>query len=329
MGGMTTQPGRPRRRLLLVHAHPDDETLATGATMAKYTAEGAHVTLLTCTRGEEGLVLVPELAHLAAAGEGGLGEYRERELAAAMDALGVRDHRFLDTVHLPSDDGRPAPHYRDSGMAWDAGHRAVAAPDTGDDAFARADVDEAGARVAAVVRELRPHVLVTYEPGGGYGHPDHVQAHRAAMRGVELALVGAGPGGAAWTVPKVYWSVLPESVIRSALREAAQRGELPPGWDPDGELPSTVVPDDKVTAVIDGRAFLAQKTAALRAHATQVIVRDGVVDVGDGARQPIVGVEWYQLASGPVAPSSSGQESGGQEPGGQETDLFVGLDTLD
>ena len=317
---MTARAGRSQRRMLLVHAHPDDESLGTGVTMAKYAAEGAHVALLTCTRGEEGVVLVSELAHLAATSHDGLGEYRERELAAAMGALGVRDHRFLDTVRLPSDDGRPAPHYRDSGMAWDARHRAIAAPDTGPEAFARADLDEAAARVAAVVRELRPHVLGTYEPGGGYGHPDHVQAHRVAMRGVELALAGPGPGGAAWTVPKVYWSVLPESVVRSMLREAEQRGQLPPGWDPDGELPSLVVPDGAVTAVIDGQAFLAQKTAALRAHATQVIVRNGVVDIGDGARQPISGSEWYELARGSAAPAV---------PGGQETDLFAGVDDVD
>src|SRR3954471_8861502 len=126
------------RRLLLVHAHPDDETLGNGATMAKYAAEGAHVALLTCTRGEEGLVLVPELEHMAAHRDDRLREHRERELAAAMAELGVADHRFLDTVELPDDDGRPC--YRDSGMAWDGQHRAVPAPDTGPHAFSRADV---------------------------------------------------------------------------------------------------------------------------------------------------------------------------------------------
>src|SRR3954467_5327222 len=112
--------------MLLVHAHPDDETLGNGATMAKYAAEGAQVTLVTCTRGEEGLVLVPELEHLAAPRDDRLGAHRETELAGAMDALGVRDHRFLDTVALPGEE-HPA-HYRDSGMAWDADRRAVAAP---------------------------------------------------------------------------------------------------------------------------------------------------------------------------------------------------------
>ena len=313
---MTATTGDRQRRMLLVHAHPDDETLGNGATMARYAAEGADVTLLTCTRGEEGIILVPELEHLAASRDDGLGGYREKELAAAMAALGVGDHRFLDTVRLPGDAGRPVPHYRDSGMAWGADHSAVAAPDTGPQAFSRADVDEAAARVAAVVRELRPHVLVTYDPGGGYGHPDHVQAHRVAMRGVDLA-GGEGPGGSAWRVPKVYWTVLPESEVRRGLRRAAERGELPPGWDPEGPLPSLVVPDEKITAVVDGHAYLERKTAALKAHATQVIVADGTVSVGDGARQPIVGWETYQLVQGTAVPA---------EPGGRESDLFAGLD---
>jgi N-acetyl-1-D-myo-inositol-2-amino-2-deoxy-alpha-D-glucopyranoside deacetylase len=316
-----TQPeqepaGSTPRRLLLVHAHPDDESLGNGATMARYAAEGHEVVLLTCTRGEEGLVLVPELAHLASDRDDRLGQHREGELAAAMAALGVGDHRFLDTVELPD---APAERYRDSGMAWDPDHRAVAAPDTGPEAFARADVERAAARVAAVVREVRPHALVTYEPGGGYGHPDHVQAHRVAMRGVELA-AGPGPGGGAWQVPKVYWNVLPEGLVRAALTELAARGEAPRGWDPAGPLPSMVVPDEQVTTLVDAEAWLDRKVAALRAHATQVTVDGSIVHVGDGARQPIVGVEFYRLVSGaPAGPFG---------PDGRELDLFAGLDGM-
>jgi N-acetyl-1-D-myo-inositol-2-amino-2-deoxy-alpha-D-glucopyranoside deacetylase len=304
------------RRLLLVHAHPDDETLGNGATMARYAAEGVDVTLLTCTRGEEGLVLVPELQHLAAHREGGLGRYRETELAAAMAELGVRDHRFLDTVPLPGDDGR-RPVYRDSGMAWDERHLAVAAPDTGPDAFSRVDIDAAAARVAAVVRELRPQVLLTYEPGGGYGHPDHVQAHRVAMRGAELA-VDDGPGGPGWHIPKIYWNALPERLVRAALRELANTEGAPPGWDPDGPLPSMMIPDELVTTAVDATPYLERKTAALRAHATQVAVEGDTVLVGDGVRQPIVGVEFYRLVQG--------TPGGPRNADGRETDLFAGLE---
>jgi N-acetyl-1-D-myo-inositol-2-amino-2-deoxy-alpha-D-glucopyranoside deacetylase len=312
------------RRMLLVHAHPDDETLANGATIAKYAAEGAHVTLLTCTRGEEGLVLVPELEHLASSREDRLGEHRERELTAAMAALGVQDHRFLDTVRVPSDEARPAVHYRDSGMAWDAEHRAVPLPDAPRDAFSRADLDEAAARVAAVIREVRPHVLVTYEPGGGYGHPDHVQAHRVAMRGAQLA-AGEGPSDpdadGTWRLPKIYWTVLPESMVRARLRELAERGEALPGWRAEGPLPPVVVPDELVTTVVRGEAYLDRKAAAVRAHATQIIVDGDTVLVGDGARQPLVGVEFYRLVQGITA--------GPRDPDGRETDLFAGLAGVD
>jgi N-acetyl-1-D-myo-inositol-2-amino-2-deoxy-alpha-D-glucopyranoside deacetylase len=201
-------------------------------------------------------------------------------------------------------------------MAWDADHRAVAAPDTGPHAFARVDVEEAAARLAAVLREVRPHVVVTYEPGGGYGHPDHVQAHRVAMRGVELA-ASDGPGGAAWAVPKVYWNVLPEGLVRAALRELAGTGEAPRGWSPDGPLPPMVVPDEQVTTMIDAQEFVGRKRAALEAHATQVALDGDVVLVGDGARQPLVGVEFYRLVAGAPA--------GPRDADGRETDLFAGV----
>src|SRR5215207_7437572 len=178
------------RRMLLVHAHPDDESITNGATMAKYAAEGALVTLVTCTLGEEGEVLVPELAHLAADREDAIGPVRVKELGTAMEALGVTDHRFL---------GVPG-RYRDSGM--------MGLP-TNDrpDAFWQADVDAAAADLVAVIREVRPQVLVTYDEQGGYNHPDHIQAHRVSMRALNLA---ADPRfrphlGEPWLVGKVYW----------------------------------------------------------------------------------------------------------------------------
>lgn len=100
---------RNDHRLLLVHAHPDDESINNAASMAKYVAEGAHVTLITCTLGEEGEILVPELAHLASDQDDALGKQRIGELADAMAVLGVTDHRFLGG----------AGHFRDSGMEWD------------------------------------------------------------------------------------------------------------------------------------------------------------------------------------------------------------------
>ena len=153
------------RRLLLVHAHPDDESIGTGATMAAYAAEGAHVTLVTCTLGELGEIIPARLADLADGDGARLGEYRIGELAAACAELGVTDHRFL---------GGPG-RWRDSGMMGTAGN---------DDprCFWRADTGAAAGALLEVIREVRPQVLVTYDADGFYGHPDHIQAHRVAWR---------------------------------------------------------------------------------------------------------------------------------------------------
>src|ERR1700678_133235 len=161
---------RPERRLLLVHAHPDDESIGTGATMAKYAAEGAQVTLVTCTLGELGEIIPPALAHLAADREDRLGEYRIGELDAACATLGVTDHRFL---------GGPG-RWRDSGMMGTEGN---------DDprCFWQADVDEVARALLDVIDEVRPQVLLTYDAEGAYGHPDHLQAHRVGWRACELA----------------------------------------------------------------------------------------------------------------------------------------------
>jgi N-acetyl-1-D-myo-inositol-2-amino-2-deoxy-alpha-D-glucopyranoside deacetylase len=190
----------PGRRLLLVHAHPDDESIYTGATMAAYAAEGAQVTLVTCTLGELGEIIPPSLAHLAEGDGARLGEYRIGELAAACAALGVTDHRFL---------GGPG-RWRDSGMMGTAGN---------DDprCFWRADVDRAAEALLDVIGEVRPQVVVTYDADGAYGHPDHIQAHRVAWRACELAgpdspakfyataSLGSGPGQATTEIDAEAW----------------------------------------------------------------------------------------------------------------------------
>jgi N-acetyl-1-D-myo-inositol-2-amino-2-deoxy-alpha-D-glucopyranoside deacetylase len=174
------------RRLLLVHAHPDDESISTGAAMAKYAAEGARVTLVTCTLGELGEIIPPSLAYLAADAEDRLGEYRIGELEAACAELGVTDHRFL---------GGPG-RWRDSGMMGTEGN---------DDprCFWRADLDEAAGALLEIIRETEPQVLVSYDANGAYGHPDHIQAYRVTWRAFELA----GPRGPA----KLYATAGPDS----------------------------------------------------------------------------------------------------------------------
>ncbi|MFF5298486.1 N-acetyl-1-D-myo-inositol-2-amino-2-deoxy-alpha-D-glucopyranoside deacetylase [Streptomyces sp. NPDC013161] len=282
-------PSRCARRLLLVHAHPDDESINNGATMAKYAAEGAHVTLITCTLGERGEVIPPALRHLSGTG---LAEERERELTAAMKALGVTDHGFL---------GGPG-RYRDSGM--------MGTSDNDDPAcFWRADVDEAAGHLVEVIREVRPQVLVTYDPDGGYGHPDHIQAHRVAMRAAELA------ADAGQSIAKVYWNRVPRTVVEEGfarLRDALP--ELPFAETAAVDDVPGVVDDGRITTVIDGTAYAAAKTAALRAHATQVEVAPDApyFALSNDLAQPVFTTEYYELVHG--------------VPGGApETDLFEGL----
>lgn len=308
------------RRIVLVHAHPDDETIGNGATMAKYAAEGAQVTLVTCTRGEQGEVIPADLAHLAHPDR--LGEYRVAELSSAMTALGIRDHQFLGDPGVP---GRPAAEvradggtvYADSGMAYDHDGGVVPSPNPPAGAFALTDVEEPAEQLAALLRELRPQVVVGYEPGGGYGHPDHVQAHLVMMRGVELAALRGPAEEAGWAVPKVYWTVMPETLTRQALRTLRDSlGEAYSGPDPDSRLPSMVVPDDQVTTVVDATDFTPAKVEALRAHATQVRVSPtgAFFALSNEVSQPVMGLEFYRLVRGVAG--------GARDELGRETDLF-------
>lgn len=294
----------PARRLLLVHAHPDDESITNGATMARYAAAGAHVTLVTCTLGEEGEVVPDSLAHLAPDREDRLGPHRAGELAEAMRELGVTDHRFL------GGQGR----FRDSGMMGvPQNHRAGA--------FWNAEVDEAAAYLVEVIRSVRPQVLVTYDPRGGYGHPDHIQAHRVAVRAVDLAAERAYRRdlGAPHAVAKVYWNRVPRSVAEDAL--ARLRAEAPdrfPGVAAIGDVPG-VADDALVTTEIDGTAYADRKAAAMRAHRTQITVDGAYFALSNDLGQPLFTTEYYQLAAG--AP--------GETEGGRERDLFAGIAGLD
>ncbi len=300
----------PAERLLLVHAHPDDESIGQGATMAAYVAQGRGVTLVTCTAGELGEILVPGLEHLAADQDDALGEHRRGELADAMRELGVTDHRFLGGF------GR----YRDSGMQWhDDGH-AIAADDVHENAFAAADLTQAANDLVPVIREVRPQVMITYDEFGGYGHPDHIQAHRVAMYAVALAAVPSyRPDlGAPWEIAKIYWGAMSASRMREGLRRLRAAGDLTSfqGVDPDGPLPPFVTEDANLAAMVEATEFASRKMAALKAHATQ-ITEDGPFFAMSGEDgESVWGVEFYRIAKGPRGPLNAE---------GLETDLFAGL----
>jgi N-acetyl-1-D-myo-inositol-2-amino-2-deoxy-alpha-D-glucopyranoside deacetylase len=302
---------RMDQRLLLVHAHPDDETIGQGATMASYAARGTQVTLVTCTLGEEGEVLVPDLAHLAADRDDALGEHRVTELANAMKELGVTDHRFLGG----------AGHYRDSGMMWDEQRRAVARTDTREGTFWKADLLEASDLLVDIIREVRPQVLVTYDQYGNYGHPDHIQAHRVAHYATALAAVRSYRPelGEPWDVAKIYWGAMSMNRMREGLRALRAAGDTTTfeGMDPEGEMPPFMVPDDQLSAIIDANDFADAKIRAMQAHATQITVDGPFFALSNNLGSQVWGTEFYRLAKGVQGPTNED---------GLETDLFAGLD---
>jgi len=287
-------------RLLLVHAHPDDETINNGATMAKYVAEGALVTLVTCTRGEEGEVLVPELSKLASIHDDELGKHREIELAAAMKVLGVTDFRCL---------GAPKISWRDSGMLGTE-------PNNRPDVFWQANLDLAAGELVKIIREVKPNVMVTYDEIGGYGHPDHIQAHRVAMRAAELASDKTFGEGDAWDIPKIYWNTIPISVIEEGISAMKEVGSDFFGAESAEDLPFAK-PDELVTTLIDGEKFVEHKMAAMKAHATQISLDGPFFALSNKLGLKVWGQEFYTLVKG--------VKSGELDSNGRETDLFAGL----
>lgn len=298
----------PARRLLAVHAHPDDESISTGGTLARYVDEGVAVSLVTATLGEEGEILPGWLAGLAAGRADQLGGYRLAELAAATRALGVHAWGLLGGV------GR----FRDSGMA---GSPAATHPR----AFVRADPADAAALLADIIRRVRPHVVVTYDEHGGYGHPDHRRTVEVTLRAVAMARDS-------WPVARVWGSARPASaradLVAGApdlVAGAPDRGAGPTG-EPDGTLTpeaagglSLARPDAEIDAAVDVTAWAGRKREALAAHATQVDVRGDTYALSTGQRLRIPPVEYYRVLVGERPRAGTGGR-------GWVGDLFDGLD---
>ena len=285
------------RRLLVVHAHPDDEVLTTGGLISAHTAAGDQVTLVTCTLGEEGEILLPDIAHLAADREDDLGAHRIEELAEAMKALGVTDNRLL---------GGPGT-YRDSGMMGEPSNDRP-------DCLWQADLREAADHLIPVIREVRPQVMVTYDDFGGYGHPDHIQAHRVATYAAVLAAVPSyRPDlGAAWEIQRWFWTAFPVSEVRKgieALRAAGDTSDFA-AMDPD-DLPFAVA-DEFVDARVDVSQQLPAKRGAMAAHASQINLEQGFFALSNNEGMPVFDTEFFLLAKGEI-------------PARPVTDLFEGL----
>lgn len=255
-----TRPAQPvtvvgSARLLFVHAHPDDESLATGVAMAHHVEAGDEVHVLTCTLGEQGEVIPPELAHLDADHEDTLGEFRRDELRGAMDAMGAHSRVLGEDL-----DARRGSRWRDSGMAGTPGAEDPRA-------WVKSDTGQAVAAVAGVIADVVPHVVVTYDAHGGYAHPDHVRTHEVTRQAVAAMPEGSRPA--------LYGTFTPRTWLeqdRTVLSELAGAGRLDDlGWTlPKGEPPPSVVDDAVVTHGVLDEGAVTRQSAALRHHRTQV-----------------------------------------------------------
>ena len=283
---MTVTP----RRLALVHAHPDDESLWTGGTIARYAAAGVEVMVITCTLGEEGEIIPDDLRRLRAQEADQLGGYRIGELRAALAELGVERHAFL---------GGPG-RWRDSGMVGDPANNHPRA-------FVRGSVDEQVDMLVELLVEFRPEVLVSYDAYGGYGHPDHIRAHQIT--------VGAAPRLP--EVARVFYAVQSGDAVRGGVEVLAGWADQP--YRLPGEDDLAVVDDGLIGTVVDVAEFVPAKLRALDAHATQVSVwRAGeraVYALSNGIAAPVLPDEYFVLASG--------------DPEGAAEDLFGGLEGRD
>lgn len=249
---MSDGPGTAERRLLVVHAHPDDEASKGAATSARYADEGADVVLVTCTGGEAGEVLNAKVGEVAPED---LPAMRERELAAAVEAIG-----FARTYTLGE---------RDSGWHEDLGEI------PGAPCFWHAPIARPATRLAAILRSERPQVVVTYPPDGGYPHPDHIRTHEVTMAAIDLAAdPDADVEGEPWEVARVVGTTVFTKERVVALHEAmlAAGHESPyADWlDPDEERPLRDADRLPVAARIAVADWFPRRDAALLAHASQV-----------------------------------------------------------
>ena len=247
--------------LISFHAHPDDEAIATGGTLAKAAAEGHRVVLVTATRGEHGEVVEGVLGP----GEA-LGERRVQELEDAAKVLGVERVEFLG--------------YTDSGMMGTPENEAPGS-------FWSADVEDAARKLAALLTEERADVLTVYDPNGNYGHPDHIQVHRVGVRAGEMA-------GTA----KVYEATVNRDHIRDLMARAKEMG-MPDVPDVEGVDDTMGMPADAITTRVDVRAFLDAKRRAMAAHASQIAETSFFLAMSSEAFEQTWGTEWFILRGAP------------------------------
>lgn len=274
--------------LLVVHAHPDDESISTGGVLAKYSANGVRTVLTYCTRGEAGDILNPDF--VAPHPGMSIADIRAIELEKALKVLDVKSANFLG--------------YRDSGMAGTPENNHP-------QAFARADKQEATARLVEIIRRVRPQVVVTYNEKGTYLHPDHIMANRITR----LAFKASGDqdyhingGLTPWQPSRLYYTAIPLERIRRLHRLIAEQDQ-DPGFDP--EVLGT--PEENISAVVDVRKFLIRKLEALNCHQSQMSPNGIFRRMPEKMREEAMGYEHFECVNG-CTPTN-----------GKINDLFEGL----
>jgi LmbE family N-acetylglucosaminyl deacetylase len=261
------------RSLMVVHAHPDDESIGTGGILAKYAEEGIKTVLVYCTRGEAGELLNPDFVPPSPGLK--IEDIRMLELEKALKILGVTSVHFLG--------------YRDSGMAGNpANHHPQA--------FAEANVREAADKLAEIICRERPSVMVTYNERGFYGHPDHIMANRVSLQAFRTANdpgFKCGNGLEPWRPDRLYYIAAPISRLRLINQLAQERGEKP-RFDP--EVLGT--PDDEITTVIDVREYLPRKMEAINCHQSQIGPDSFFRSLPDEYRDEAMGYEYFSCIEG-------------------------------
>ncbi len=299
---LTAEP----RRLLFVFAHPDDEALGAGATIAHYVRRGDEVTIVTCTRGERGDVIPERLAHLAD-DQAALAAHRDLELRDALMALGVTRHAYLGTVEARQA-GKPVRMYRDTGMTTAADGSPRLPQQIDPESLCAADLAEVAGDIAAVIEQISPDVIVTENSYGGYGHPDHIRVHDAVMAALRMCAEEAVPRG-------VFVLEHPARVTARAAAEVRDAGV----FTPLPAVPRAVIADKFIDVVIADEDVRPAKEAALRAHVTQLDLRATQIGHSDGRGELLTATEYFREVGGAITRPSPRPT----------TDFFDGWDDVD
>jgi mycothiol conjugate amidase Mca len=277
-------------RLLCVHAHADDESITMGGLLAQCADRGIRTCNICCTDGKLATIVDPSMPEETTRPR--LVEIRQQELRDACRILGVSEVHFLG--------------YGDSGMAGEP---------TNDlpDAFWKAPIDEAARRIVEHVRRFKPHVMITYDANGGYGHPDHIQTHRVTVLAVEAAQLRMYPdAGDPWRVQKLYYTAFPVSEWRKIDQLAKAAGIETPFGDGDPADSPFLAPDEWVTTTVDCRDQMQRKRDAMLAHHSQIQPDWPLLNVPDEIAREFA-TEYFVLTISrrpPVLP---------------ETDVFAGI----